>query len=277
VGPDASLLYNTRARHASSALPGITRRILVYFKGGGGEPAARHTNEDFMTNSHVPREVQRNSRGKNAVLVAIILALTANVILVTRYVRYKEETGRLRAGMTTAQRERADAVVAAERHRLRVEFELVRRQARGDRQLHLSVNVDSGRMVLERDGVVLRDMSVRIGPERLPGARGDSSILVSALGLRTVERVLSQQDSWALPSTVFVERGLPVPDDLRVRGALGDDAIVLDEGTVVYAVPESGPLADTAYVLPGSVQLAAADLKALSASIRPGMAVYFYK
>jgi hypothetical protein len=30
-------------------------------------------------------------------------------------------------------------------------------------------------------------------------------------------------------------------------------------------------------VLPGSVQLAAADLKALSANIRPGMAIYFYK
>jgi capsid protein len=37
----------------------------------------------------------------------------------------------LRAGMTKAQRERTDAVVTAERHRLRVEWELVRRQARG--------------------------------------------------------------------------------------------------------------------------------------------------
>lgn len=230
-----------------------------------------------MTNSYVPREARRSSRGKNAVLVAIILALTANLILGSRYLRYREETARLRAGMTNAQRERADAVVAAERHRLRVEFELIRRQARGDRQLHLAVNVDSGRMVLERDGVVLRDMSVRIGPERFPGARGDSSILVNALGLRTVERVLSEQDAWELPSTVFAERGFPVPDNLRVRGALGDDAIVLDEGTIVYAVPRSGPLADTSYVLPGSVQLAAADLKALSASIRPGMAVYFYR
>jgi len=230
-----------------------------------------------MTNGHVRSEVRRNSRGKNAVLVAIFLALAGNLILVTRYFRYKEETARLRAGMTTAQRERADVVVAAERHRLRVEFELIRRQARGDRQLHLAVNVDSGRMVLERDGVVLRDMSVRIGPERLPGARGDSAILVNALGQRTIERVLTGSDAWELPSTVFAERGHPVPDNLRVRGALGEDAIVLDDGTVVYAVPYSGPLADSSYVLPGSVQLAAADLKALSANIRPGMAVYFYK
>ena len=230
-----------------------------------------------MTNAHVQREVRRRSRGRNAILVAIILGLTANLILVTRYLRYKEETARLRAGMTRAQRERADAVVTAERHRLRVEFELIRRQARGDRQLHLAVNVDSGRMVLERDGVVLREMSVQIGAERIPGARGDSAILVNALGQRTVERVLSVKDSWELPPDVFADRGLPVPDSRQVRGALGDDAIVLSDGTIVYAVPESGPLADSTYVLPGSVQIAAVDLKALSANIRPGMPVYFYK
>jgi hypothetical protein len=238
---------------------------------------ARHTDEASMTNAHDRHAVRRNSRAKNTILVAVVLALAANLILVTRYLRYKEETARLRAGMTNAQRERADAVVAAERHRLRVEFELIRRQARGDRQLHLAVNVDSGRMVLERDGVVLREMSVRIGPERFAGVRGDSAILVSALGQRTVERVLTGRDAWELPSEVFADRRLPVPDDRRIRGALGDDAIVLSAGTVVYAVPESGPLADTSYVLPGSVQLAAADLKALSANIRPGMSVYFYR
>jgi hypothetical protein len=52
---------------------------------------------------------------------------------------------------------------------------------------------------------------------------------------------------------------------------------VLSEGTVIYAVPESGPLADSTYVLPGSVVMDPADLKALSASIRPGMSVYFYR
>lgn len=215
-------------------------------------------------------------RSRNAIFVVAILALTANVILAAKYFRYREETSRLRAGMTKAQRERADAVVQAERHRLRVEYELVRRQARGDRQLHLAVNVDSGRMVLERDGIVLREMAVRLGPERFRGA-SDSVITVQSLGQRTVRRVLSERDSWEIPRSVFDDRGLPVPENRRVRGALGDDAIVLAEGTVVYAVPESGPLADTSYVLPGSVQVAVADLKALAASIRPGMSVYFYR
>lgn len=221
-------------------------------------------------------DADRKRGGRNAIFVIAILALAANAILAARYFRYREETSRLRAGMTNAQRERADAVVQAERHRLRVEYELVRRQARGDRLLHLAVNVDSGRMVLERDGIVLREMAVRLGPERFRGA-SDSVITVQSLGQRTIQRVLSERDSWEVPRSVFDDRGLPVPDNRRVRGALGDDAIVLTEGTVVYAVPGSGPLADTSYVLPGSVQVAAADLKALAASIRPGMSVYFYR
>ncbi len=220
---------------------------------------------------------RNRSRGRNAALVIIILAVAANTILGARYFRYRQETSRLRAGMTEAQRERTDAVVTAERHRLRVEWELIRRQARGDKQLHLSVNVDSSRMILERDGIVLREMQVRLGPERFRGATGDTAIAVQPLGQRTVQRVLTENDPWEVPKTVFDERGIPVPDSRRIRGALGDDAIVLTEGTVVYAIPESGPLADTAYVMPGSIQVDAADLKALAASIRPGMSVYFYR
>jgi hypothetical protein len=206
-----------------------------------------------------------------------MLALVANAVLAMRYLRYQDETDRLRAGMTKAQRERTDAVVAAERHRIRVELELVRRQARGDKQLHLAVNVDSSRMVLERDGIVLRDMPVRLSPERFRGAQGDSAISVQSLGQRTIERVLRGGESWEVPRSVFSDRGLPVPENRRVRGALGAAALVLSEGTVVYAVPDSGPLADTSYVLPGSVLVDAADLKALAASIRPGMSIYFYR
>ena len=222
-------------------------------------------------------DTNKSRRGRYAILTIIILALAANAVLAARYMRYQDETNRLRAGMTKAQRERADAVVAAERHRMRVELELVRRQARGDKQLHLAVNVDSNRMVLERDGIVLREMAVKLGPERFRGAQGDSAISVQALGQRTIERVLREGDSWEVPRSVFSDRGLEVPENRRVRGALGGPALILSEGIVVYAIPEAGPLADTAYVLHGSVQLDAADLKALSANIRPGMSIYFYR
>jgi len=218
-----------------------------------------------------------NSRGRYAFIAILVIAGAANLFLASRFLDYERETTRLRQGMTKAQRERADAVVAAERHRLRVELELIRRQARSDRQLHLSVNIDSGRMVLERDGVVLREMQVRVSPERFSGARGDSAIQVNVLGQRTVERRLSSSDVFEVPPEAFADRGIPVPEDRKVRGALGDGALVLSEGTVVYAVPDEGPLADSSYLLPGSVRVSAPDLKALSASIRPGMPVYFYR
>jgi hypothetical protein len=220
----------------------------------------------------------RRSAGRYLVILVIIAAVLVNGVFLSRYLRYQQETARLREGMTNAQRERADAVVATERHRLRVELELIRRQARGDRDLHLAVNVDSGRMVLERDGVVLREMSVRLGPDRVPGATGDSVVIsMETLGERTVERVLKAGDRWEVPASAFEARGLPVPEDRRIRGALGGEAIVLTEGTVLYAVPENGPLADTSFVLPGSVQIPSADLKALASNIKPGMSVYFYR
>ncbi len=207
----------------------------------------------------------------------VIAAVVADAGLVTRYLRYRAETARLREGMTDAQRARADAVVAAERHRFRVEMELIRRQSRDDRTLHLAVNVDSGRMVLERDGVILREMAVAVGPERFRGAATDSTIEVAALGQRTVDRVLDDTDRWEVPESVFSDRGLPVPEDQRIAGALGDHAIVLGDGTVIYSTPASGPLADSAYVLPGSVRVPQEDLKAVAANIRPGMSVYFYR
>jgi hypothetical protein len=220
---------------------------------------------------------RRFSKSGIFVVAVVILALTADVVLGARYLRYRTETARLREGMTKAQRERADAVVAAERHRLRVEFELIRRQARGDRILHLAINVDSGRMILERDGVVMRDVPVRIGPNRIAPVTGDSAISVPVLGQRTVERLLTDRDSWLVPASVYHERGLPEPDDRRVRGALGPHAILLTDGTVIYSIPDSGPLADSVYVLPGSVLAPAADMWALAAIVRRGLGVYLYK
>jgi hypothetical protein len=61
-----------------------------------------------------------------------------------------------------------------------------------------------------------------------------------------------------------------------VKGALGPVAIVLNGGTVLYAMPSAGPLNDSSYVLPGSVRLKAEDLKAIRPNLDVGMRVYFY-
>jgi len=46
---------------------------------------------------------------------------------------------------------------------------------------------------------------------------------------------------------------------------------------VIYALPDSGILADSAYVLPGAVRLSRRDLRAIAPIITPGLSVYFYE
>jgi hypothetical protein len=212
-----------------------------------------------------------------ALLVALIGMLgIANVVLGATHARYRREVQRLRSSMSEAERNRVDLVVASEQHRLRVAVELVRRQARGDQELHLAIEVDSGRMVLERDGVALREMAIDVGPARLVGAPPDTIRLVPPRGARTVTRLVSAGESWEVPVWVYDDRELPRPEERETRGALGSLAIVLSGGTILYALPESGPLADSAYVLPGAIRVSAADLRAIAPNIAPGMSVYFY-
>jgi hypothetical protein len=191
-------------------------------------------------------------------------------------VRYSRETARLRAGMTDQERRKADMVVAAEQNRMRVALELMRRQANLDKDLHLSVAVDSGVMYLERDGALLREMPIDIGPEKRVGAAPDTLKIVHPRGARTVERVLTAKDKWEVPRWVYVDRGMAVPDDRAVPGALGAGAIVLSGGAVIYGHPAAGPLSDSSYVLPGAIRARSQDLRAIAPNLAPGMSVYLY-
>lgn len=208
-------------------------------------------------------------------LVALLLA--ADVVLGARWLRYRAETARLRAGMSDAERQRTDALVATESNKVGVMLELIRRQAASDRALHLAVAVDSGRMRLERDGALLRDMRVVVGAERDVGPARDSARIARPRGARTVERVLGANDTWDVPSWLFADRAVPAPSDTRLRGVLGRNAIVLSGGTVIYATPDSGVLADSSYVIPGSIRVARADLQAIAPNLAPGVTVYFYE
>ncbi len=188
---------------------------------------------------------------------------------------YAQEIQRLRSGMTAVERRSADLALAENENKLRVMVALIRRQAQGDRQLHLSVQVDSGVMTLEQDGVVLREMPIRVGPERRVGVPPDTVRMVAPRGTRTVEKLMTADSVWDVPKWIYADRGLPA-DSTRVRGALGDAAVVLNGGTVIYGEPQTGPLADTSYVLPGGVRAREADIKAIGANLKPGTSVYFY-
>ncbi|HJU64393.1 MAG TPA: hypothetical protein VJ596_01890 [Gemmatimonadaceae bacterium] len=209
-----------------------------------------------------------------AIIIVVLLAIDG--WLVYKRVRYTDEISRLRAGMTDFERRRTDALLADEDRRLQMMIELIRRQARWDKEIHLSVSVDSARMFLEREGALLREFAVDVGPERRVGAPPDTVHLVAPIGTRSVERVLQGDYDWEVPKWVYLDRALPVPEERTVGRALGPIAILLEGGTVIYSPPTAGPLEDSSYVLPGAIRASEEDLRAVVPNLRRGTSVYFF-
>jgi hypothetical protein len=207
--------------------------------------------------------------------IAVLLFLAADAWLYLRYRRYVRETAELRASMTDVERRRTDALLAQEENRLKIMVELFRRQAKVDPSLHLSVSLDSGVMYLERDGALLREMPITVGPEKRVGMPPDTLHIAAPRGKRTVERLLDENDAWQVPGWVYQDRGI-ASSQSGLAGALGPAAIALDGGTVIYSLPSVGPLNDSAYVMPGAIRVRASDLKAIAPNLHPGVAVYFY-
>ncbi|MFI5249469.1 MAG: hypothetical protein ACHQTF_05855 [Gemmatimonadales bacterium] len=177
--------------------------------------------------------------------LALVALLAADGWLAYKGREYGVEAARLRHAMTGVERQRADVVFAANKDKVRVIVELARRQAEGDRDLHLSVAVDSGAMYLEREGALLREMPVRVGGEQMAGTPPDTVRVAAPRGMRTV----SSADS---------------------------TSVTLDGGTTIYAVPGSDDLSDSAGVTAGNVRARATDLQAILPNLKPGMSVYFY-
>lgn len=223
------------------------------------------------------REFRRSYPG---LLITMALALVAligmNGWLWYKRQRYAAEIARLRSGMTDVERRRTDMELRAGENALRVQWELLRRQARVDEDLHLSVSVDSATMYLEQGGAQLRVMPIELGPDRTIGTPPDTVRLVAPRGKRTVERVVGAREAYTLPAWVWRDRGLEAPADRSLAGALGPVAIVLNGGTLIYSPPSTGPLADSAYVLPGAVRARASDLRAIAPNLKSGQTVYFY-
>lgn len=211
------------------------------------------------------------------VFVVLILSLLgADGWVLTRRVRYADEVARLQAGMSDFERKKSETILASRERRFDMMMQLLRRQAKLDKEIHLSVSVDSGRMYLEREGALLREIPVEVGPEKRIGAAPDTVHLVAPRGARSIQRVFTADSGWTVPRWVYLDRGIPVPADRVVQGALGAVAIVLDGGTVIYSLPSVGPLNDPAYILPGAVRASAADLQAILPDLSAGTSVYFY-
>lgn len=206
----------------------------------------------------------------------LLVVLAVDGVLVWRRARYRAETERLRAAMTVLERQRADAIVAAEQDQVGLMMELIRRQATGDERLHISVSAESSFVALDRGSARLRVMPARFGAETRVGTPPDTARVTTPRGARTVERVLDEGSAYPLPRWVWSDRGLGVPAEQSAPGWTGSHAIVTSGGTLIYSLPKSGPLADTAWVMPGAVRVSATDLAAIRANLTRGMSVYFF-
>jgi hypothetical protein len=213
-----------------------------------------------------------------AMTLGLGLLLIVDVALGVAAWRYSRQTAAAQQGMTGLERERSDALMAAEKDRMALLLALVRQQSVQDRRLNLSVSLDESTMDLQREGAQLRHMKVALGPEAAVGAEPDVVRLVPPRGRRQLVRVVGGDFEWAPPRWVFAHRGLAAPPaaERSVTGGLGDLALVLDDGTVIYTLPARGPLSDRDYVMPGTVRAQLEDLLAIRENLTPGLPVYFH-
>lgn len=176
-------------------------------------------------------------------LIALFAMLAIDGFLIYKRRAYESEVARLRANMSEQERARTDAIVAAEQNKARIAIELARRQAKLEKRLHLSVALDSGKIYLEREGAVLREMAAVFGPEAKVGP--DSIPVVIPRGETSVAKATA-------------------------------DGIMLEGGTIIEPSDAPSLAQDPAPMRPGSVRIRRTDLKAILPNLSAGMRVYFY-
>jgi len=178
-------------------------------------------------------------------IIGLIAMLSIDAFLILTRRGYEAEVVRLRAGMTDQEKSTTDAIIAAEENKLKIAIALARRQAKLEKTLHLSVAVDSGKIYLEREGAVLREMAAAFGPDGMVSTGTDSIPLVVPRGERSIRKVDA-------------------------------NGITLDGGTIIAASDAPSLAQATDSMPPGSVRISRSDLKAITPNLNPGMRVYFF-
>jgi hypothetical protein len=178
-------------------------------------------------------------------IIGLLAILSLDAYLVHKRRLYTAEVTRLRGAMTDAERAKTDAIVAAEQDKARIALELAKRQAKMEKTLHLAVSVDSGRIYLEREGAVLREMAALFGPEKGVTPGTDSVPVVIPRGEVNVARI-------------------------------EENRIVLEGGIAIEAAQAAVASADASPISPGNVRIGRTDMDAIKPNLTPGMRVYFY-
>ena len=178
-----------------------------------------------------------------AMALGLVALLALDGFLAFKALQYRRQIREDRASMTVTERERADALVASQAGRAELQEALVAQQAAKEKGLNLSITLDEGTLDLQREGAQLRTARVQIGPEVTVGQPPGARKITPPLGRRQVVAVVDGSYAWEVPAWVWTQRGQQPAPNRRIPGALGDVAVLLDDGTVIYSRPKVGPLA----------------------------------
>ena len=80
-----------------------------------------------------------------ACVLIVISMLALDDWVLTKRAAYTDEIARLRSGMSDFERKRSDAILSSRERRLQVMMQLIRRQARWDKDIHLAISVEPER------------------------------------------------------------------------------------------------------------------------------------
>lgn len=212
----------------------------------------------------------RSSPARTGLVVLVILG-AAVAALGARAFDLARTASRARtaAGSANASADSLAARITATREQALVAT--LRAQVRASSGLVLAVALDSNAATLIRDGLPLRRMVV----ERHVGAAADGAPTI-ARGEYAVERVAGARDTVEVPAIAWTARGQAAPDTRRLRGGFGPVLVQLVDGPVLYGRHAEGPLADSAFVLPGALRFSARDLAAIKPNLAVGTPIFIY-
>lgn len=214
------------------------------------------------------------------VLVALVLLLSASAVIGMRIPQYRQQAAELDARMSEAERETRDRILDSRSRRSQLAVALLQRELRlkslEEEGLHLAISLEDSTLALRHGPATLREVRVQVGPDSVIRAPdGRTWRFVRALGERHLDERQTSPE-YLVPEWVYIGRGEPVPPEAerRIEGGLGRYVLRLDDGTEIYTLPESGPLAGG--VKPAAFAVAEEDMRAIFDAVKVDTPVYIY-
>jgi hypothetical protein len=210
----------------------------------------------------------------------LLVLLAATVAVAVRIPSYRRQAALLDQQMTEEERQTRDRILDSRTRRSQLALALLQRELRlrtlQEEGTHLAISIEDSTLALRHGNATLREVPLQIGPDSVIRAPdGRTWRFVRALG----ERHLREKETlpeYVVPEWVYLSRGEPVPpeEERTIEGGLGRYVMRLDDGTEIYTLPESGPLAGQ--VKPASFVVAERDMRAIFDAVKKDIPVYIY-